>query len=136
MFLSNYITSLPSFLFVCLVVIIPVTSFTKCCVVLVSMFRPELMRMSRGGNSGPLKCGKGTTYEGGMREPAVAYWPGTIMPGVDSSFLRTGSLGSVTLSRQHFYYFFSCCTKPEFCTWCILPFQKPYWCFCLFQSVS
>ncbi|XP_056622944.1 arylsulfatase A [Triplophysa dalaica] len=43
---------------------------------------PELMRRSRGGNSGLLKCGKGTTYEGGMREPAVAYWPGFIQPGV------------------------------------------------------
>lgn len=43
---------------------------------------PELMRMSRGGNAGLLKCGKGTTYEGGMREPAIAFWPGTIRPGV------------------------------------------------------
>lgn len=39
------------------------------------------MRMSRGGNSGLLKCGKGTTYEGGMREPAIVYWPGVIEPG-------------------------------------------------------
>lgn len=39
------------------------------------------MRMARGGSSGLLKCGKGTTYEGGMREPAVAYWPGRIAPG-------------------------------------------------------
>lgn len=37
--------------------------------------------MARGGSSGLLKCGKGTTYEGGMREPAVAYWPGRIAPG-------------------------------------------------------
>lgn len=43
--------------------------------------RPELMRMSRGGNAGPLRCGKGTTYEGGMREPAIAYWQGLIQPG-------------------------------------------------------
>uniref|UniRef100_W5NJB0 Arylsulfatase A n=1 Tax=Lepisosteus oculatus TaxID=7918 RepID=W5NJB0_LEPOC len=43
---------------------------------------PELMRMSRGGNSGLLKCGKGTTYEGGMREPAIAHWPGKIQAGV------------------------------------------------------
>ncbi|KAK6482525.1 arylsulfatase A-like [Huso huso] len=43
---------------------------------------PELLRMSRGGNAGLLKCGKGTTYEGGMREPAIAYWPGRIQPGV------------------------------------------------------
>lgn len=39
------------------------------------------MRMSRGGNAGPLRCGKGTTYEGGMREPAIAYWQGLIQPG-------------------------------------------------------
>ncbi|XP_052387130.1 arylsulfatase A-like [Carassius gibelio] len=43
---------------------------------------PELMRKSHGGNAGLLKCGKGTTYEGGMREPAIAYWPGSIQPGV------------------------------------------------------
>ncbi|KAK7891462.1 hypothetical protein WMY93_023425 [Mugilogobius chulae] len=43
--------------------------------------RPELLRMSRGGTAGLLKCGKATTYEGGVREPAIAYWPGTIQPG-------------------------------------------------------
>ncbi|KAL2093347.1 hypothetical protein ACEWY4_010659 [Coilia grayii] len=43
---------------------------------------PELMRMSRGGNAGLMKCGKGTTYEGGMREPAIAYWHDRITPGV------------------------------------------------------
>lgn len=47
--------------------------------------RPELMRMSRGGNAGPLRCGKGTTYEGGMREPAIAYWQGHIHPGQHAS---------------------------------------------------
>ncbi|XP_046890404.1 arylsulfatase A isoform X1 [Hypomesus transpacificus] len=50
---------------------------------------PELMRMSRGGNSGSLKCGKGTTYEGGMREPAIAYWPGTIRAGVTHELAST-----------------------------------------------
>ncbi|KAK9516797.1 hypothetical protein VZT92_024708 [Zoarces viviparus] len=50
---------------------------------------PELMRMSRGGNAGPLKCGKGTTYEGGMREPAIAFWPGTIRPGVTHEMAST-----------------------------------------------
>ncbi|XP_061578012.1 arylsulfatase A [Cololabis saira] len=50
---------------------------------------PELMRMSRGGNSGPLKCGKGTTYEGGMREPAIAHWAGTIRPGVTHEMAST-----------------------------------------------
>ncbi|XP_053283407.1 arylsulfatase A [Pleuronectes platessa] len=50
---------------------------------------PELMRMSRGGNAGPLKCGKSTTYEGGMREPAIAYWPGTIKPGVTHELAST-----------------------------------------------
>lgn len=38
--------------------------------------------MSHGGCSGLLRCGKGTTFEGGVREPAVAFWPGHIAPGV------------------------------------------------------
>ncbi|XP_054631537.1 arylsulfatase A [Dunckerocampus dactyliophorus] len=50
---------------------------------------PSLMRMSRGGNAGALKCGKGTTYEGGMREPAIAFWPGMITPGVTHELAST-----------------------------------------------
>eukprot|EP00061_Rhincodon_typus_P016720 g45082.t1 len=50
---------------------------------------PELRRQSRGGNAGLLKCGKGTTYDGGMREPAIAYWPGRITPGVTHELAST-----------------------------------------------
>ncbi|XP_030327995.1 arylsulfatase A isoform X2 [Strigops habroptila] len=50
---------------------------------------PSTLRMARGGSSGLLKCGKGTTYEGGMREPAVAYWPGRITPGVTHDLAST-----------------------------------------------
>lgn len=49
------------------------------------------MRMSRGGNSGPLRCGKGTTYDGGMREPAIAFWPGVIEAGKDTKSETTSS---------------------------------------------
>ena len=34
-----------------------------------------------GGSNDPFLCGKETTFEGGMREPTIAYWPGTIKPG-------------------------------------------------------
>ena len=34
-----------------------------------------------GGSNGPFLCGKETTFEGGMREPAIAWWPGTIQNG-------------------------------------------------------
>ncbi|XP_035258435.1 arylsulfatase A-like [Anguilla anguilla] len=50
---------------------------------------PELMRRARGGNSGLLKCGKGTTYDGGLREPAIAHWPGRIRPGVTHELAST-----------------------------------------------
>ncbi|KAM8860968.1 arylsulfatase A-like [Synchiropus picturatus] len=50
---------------------------------------PELMRMTHGGNPGLLKCGKGTTYDGGMRMPAVAFWPGVIKPGVTHELAST-----------------------------------------------
>ncbi len=42
---------------------------------------PSLHNEDRGGNAGLLKCGKGTTYEGGMRVPGIAVWPGHIKPG-------------------------------------------------------
>ncbi|XP_026303165.1 N-acetylgalactosamine-6-sulfatase [Piliocolobus tephrosceles] len=34
-----------------------------------------------GGSNGPFLCGKQTTFEGGMREPALAWWPGHIAAG-------------------------------------------------------
>ncbi|CAN7992405.1 unnamed protein product [Ixodes hexagonus] len=34
-----------------------------------------------GGSNGPFLCGKQTTFEGGVREPAIAWWPGFIQPG-------------------------------------------------------
>jgi arylsulfatase A-like enzyme len=42
-----------------------------------------------GGSSGLLHDGKGTTWEGGMRVPAIAWWPGTIAPGATSASLAT-----------------------------------------------
>lgn len=36
---------------------------------------------TEGGSNGPFLCGKQTTFEGGMREPAIAWWPGKIEPG-------------------------------------------------------
>jgi arylsulfatase A-like enzyme len=35
-----------------------------------------------GGSAGLLRDGKGTTFEGGVRVPALFRWPGTIAPGV------------------------------------------------------
>eukprot|EP00116_Pleurobrachia_bachei_P004315 sb/3464577/ len=35
----------------------------------------------RGGSNGPLLCGKQTTFDGGMREPGIFWWPGVIAPG-------------------------------------------------------
>jgi arylsulfatase A len=42
---------------------------------------PWLIFDVEGGSAGPLRQGKGTTFEGGQRVPAVAYWPGKIKPG-------------------------------------------------------
>ncbi|XP_028665579.2 N-acetylgalactosamine-6-sulfatase [Erpetoichthys calabaricus] len=35
----------------------------------------------QGGSNGPFLCGKQTTFEGGMRVPAIAWWPEHIKPG-------------------------------------------------------
>lgn len=42
---------------------------------------PWLPFRSHGGSAGALKEGKGTTWEGGVRTPAIFWWPGTIRPG-------------------------------------------------------
>ncbi len=34
-----------------------------------------------GGSAGPLRDGKGTTWEGGVRVPAIFRWPGQLAPG-------------------------------------------------------
>ncbi|XP_036605212.1 N-acetylgalactosamine-6-sulfatase [Trichosurus vulpecula] len=44
---------------------------------------------SQGGSNGPFLCGKQTTFEGGMREPAIAWWPGHISAGQVSHQLGT-----------------------------------------------
>lgn len=43
---------------------------------------PWLSFQTHGGSAGPLRAGKGTTFEGGQRVPTIFYWPGTIRPGV------------------------------------------------------
>jgi len=43
---------------------------------------PWLSHLEQGGSAGLLREGKGMTWEGGMREPTVFWWPGTIQPAV------------------------------------------------------
>ena len=42
---------------------------------------PWLVFDTHGGNAGTLRAGKGSTWEGGMREPTIFWWPGRVAPG-------------------------------------------------------
>jgi arylsulfatase A len=54
----------------------------KTLVVFTSDNGPWLFFGKNGGSAGLLRGGKGGTFEGGMREPAIFWWPGTIRPAV------------------------------------------------------
>ncbi|MBL8850569.1 MAG: sulfatase [Planctomycetaceae bacterium] len=48
---------------------------------------PWLTFGQQGGSAGLLREGKGSTWEGGMREPGIAWWPGHVRAGVVSQEL-------------------------------------------------
>jgi arylsulfatase A len=43
---------------------------------------PWLAFRTHGGSAGPLRAGKGTTFEGGQRVPTIFWGPGMVKPGV------------------------------------------------------
>lgn len=54
---------------------------------------PWIIKNEEGGSSGPFRDGKGSTWEGGVREPGIAWWPGTVVAGgVDRSVATTMDL--------------------------------------------
>uniref|UniRef100_A0A671TQ47 N-acetylgalactosamine-6-sulfatase n=1 Tax=Sparus aurata TaxID=8175 RepID=A0A671TQ47_SPAAU len=52
------------------------------------------------GSNGPFLCGKETTFEGGMREPAIAWWPGHIKEGTGINFCPGQEVPGVTTHEQ------------------------------------
>ncbi|OTF72365.1 hypothetical protein BLA29_010187, partial [Euroglyphus maynei] len=50
---------------------------------------PALTSKDDAGRSGPFLCGKQTTFEGGFREPAIAWWPTKIPSGTITRQIST-----------------------------------------------
>lgn len=48
---------------------------------------PWLIKGDHSGHTGPLREGKGTTFEGGHRVPLLMSWPGVITPGVTDAMV-------------------------------------------------
>ena len=63
----------------------------------VCVCRPDLNQGYRGGSAGPLRCGKASTWEGGMRAPAIAWWPGRVR------HARTHQVCSCCITNLHAY---------------------------------
>ena len=59
---------------------------------------PWLLMQTEGGTAGLLNNGKGTTFEGGMRVPAIFWWPGRIEPQVVSGIGSAMDLFNTALS--------------------------------------
>ena len=59
---------------------------------------PWLIMGNQGGSAGLLRDGKGSTWEGGMRVPGIAWWPGRIKPAVTSEQASTMDLFTTALA--------------------------------------
>jgi arylsulfatase A len=59
---------------------------------------PWLTYNEHGGSAGPLREGKGCTFEGGMREPCIMWWPGKIRPAVVNDIGSTMDIYTTILS--------------------------------------
>jgi arylsulfatase A-like enzyme len=59
---------------------------------------PWLIMGDQGGSAGPLREGKGSTWEGGMRVPGIAWMPGRIQPGVTTQLAHTMDLFPTALA--------------------------------------
>ena len=59
---------------------------------------PWLIFDEMGGSAGLLRDGKGGTFEGGMREPCITWWPGRIKPGVVNDIGATMDLYTTILT--------------------------------------
>jgi len=59
---------------------------------------PWLTFNEHGGSAGLLREGKGCTFEGGMREPCITWWPGTIKPGLVNDMGATMDLYTTILT--------------------------------------
>jgi arylsulfatase A-like enzyme len=59
---------------------------------------PWLTFNEHGGSAGLLREGKGCTFEGGMREPCIMWWPGKIKPAVVNDMGATMDLYTTILT--------------------------------------
>ncbi len=59
---------------------------------------PWLIFNEHGGSAGLLREGKGCTFEGGMREPCIMWWPGKIKPTVVNDIGSTMDLYTTILT--------------------------------------
>lgn len=57
---------------------------TNTLVFFVSDHGPQVEMCVEGGSTGPFSGGKASFWEGGIRVPSIAWWPGTIHPGSSS----------------------------------------------------
>lgn len=72
------------------------TSFSRPVIVFVTSDNgPSLIRFENGGSPGELRCGKGTTWEGGQRVPGIIW--GTPGSGVRSGVVETQLAASVDI---------------------------------------
>lgn len=69
---------------------------------------PWILKKTDGGSAGLFRDGKGSTWEGGVRVPCIAYCPGLISPGVNDEivtamdvYMTNAYLGNGVIPESH-----------------------------------
>ena len=103
--------SLPPSLFFCLFLSLSLSIPPS---LFLSLLSPDLEQQEYGGSAGPFRCGKVSTWEGGFRVPAIAWYPGKIRNGRTTKVINIMQVWIIFMHWVAYMYIMWCASHVVF----------------------